>query len=259
MFSRVIAKRAAGVRLSTRSLHRVPKLEQHHQWSQEGISGVYSPEQFKMAWTDYQHYLLTNLTLLTNGTAYENKHPYQIILQSAKNTTDQHIFHYASQAHNNHLFFQQLTSKDQAQETRPSKFLMQRLVQQDIADVATLRSKIVELGSSTFGQGWLFLVEYPDKQIKLMRTNNDGTPYYYGKSQVLDLNGGVDETSYKFVENLKQRAANGEREYTLPLLSINLWDHAYIRDYGVNGREKYLENVFDCIDWNVINKRLFLV
>ncbi|RLV91693.1 37S ribosomal protein S26 mitochondrial [Spathaspora sp. JA1] len=258
MFSRVISKRVIGVQTSTRSLHLVPKLDQHKQWSSEGISGLYSPKQFKMAWTDYQNYLLTNLTLLTNGTPYESKQTYQVVLNSAKRTTDQHIFHYASQAHSNHLFFQQLTSKDKAQETKPSKLLMQKLINQDINDVETLRSRIISLGSTTFGQGWLFLVEFPDKQIKLIRTNNDGTPYYYGKTQELDLNGGVDEPTYKYLENLKQRAINEEQEFTLPVLAINLWDQAYIQDYGVNGRQKYLENVFDCIDWNVINERLFL-
>ena len=64
----------------------------------------FCPKGYNLAWTDYQNYLLTNLTLLTNGTSLEYKTPYQTLLHTAKQTTQQHVFHYASMAHNNHFF-----------------------------------------------------------------------------------------------------------------------------------------------------------
>lgn len=60
-----------------RFLHQVPKLESHETWTQEGIPGFLSPKGYNLAWTDYQNYLLTNLTLLTNGTSLEYKTPYK--------------------------------------------------------------------------------------------------------------------------------------------------------------------------------------
>jgi superoxide dismutase len=40
-----------------------------------------------------------------------------------------------------------------------------------------------------------------------------------------------------------------------PILGIDLWEHAYYLKYK-NLRKDYLENIFNCIDWEIINKRL---
>ncbi|KAG7663047.1 uncharacterized protein J8A68_003429 [[Candida] subhashii] len=239
-----------------RSVHTVPRLTQK---VDAGINGLYSQEQTRMAWFDYQDYLVKNLTLLTNGTANETRSPYQILLNTAKQPVNQHVFHYASQAHNNHFFFEQLANKEEAQLTRPSRFIMDRLIRNDIPDISVLKEKMLTLAENSVGQGWVFLVETPYKSFQIIKCNNDGTPYYYGKNQSLDLNGGVDESAYQYLENLKERAAKRERDYNLPILAISFWDQSYIKDYGLGGKKEYLERVWDCIDWNVINKRFFQV
>lgn len=40
-----------------------------------------------------------------------------------------------------------------------------------------------------------------------------------------------------------------------PILGIDIWEHAYYLKYK-NLRKDYLENIFNCIDWEIINKRL---
>jgi len=67
-------------------------LANHETWSSQGIPGLLSPQGYSTAWTNYQTYLLTNLTLLTNGTANETKKPFEILLNTAKQTTQQHTF-----------------------------------------------------------------------------------------------------------------------------------------------------------------------
>lgn len=244
---------------TSRSLHTVPALKLGEVFAKSGIEGLYTPQGFRTAWSDYQRFLTTNLTLRTNGSENELRTPYQIVLQTAKNTTEQHTFHYASQAHNNHLFFEQLAPKPEAARTRPLRFLMERLADQDFANIEAFREEFLAIADSSFGQGWLFLVELADKSVKIVRCNNDGTPYYYGKNQLLDLNGGIDEASFDYLNELKDLAARRERDFALPLLALNLWDVAYIEDYGVTGKADYLNNVWDCINWEVVNKRLFLV
>lgn len=242
-----------------RCLHQVPVLANQEKMVANGIEGLYSAKGFKTAWTDYQKYLTMNLTMHTNGTENELKTPFQIALHTAKQTTEQHIFHYASQAHNNHFVMEQLTNKSQALKTRPSRFLMEKLVLLNILDIETFREKMLLLADSSFGPGWVFLVELPDKSLKIMRCNVDGTPYYYGKNQSLDLNGGVDEGSFEYLNKLNDMAKNNTRDWTLPIMGINCWDTAYITDYGVTGKADYLANFWDCINWDVINKRLFHV
>lgn len=242
-----------------RRLHDVPVLKNQELFNKVGISGLYSPQQFDLIWNDYQKYLTLNLTLHTTGTENELRTPYQILLKTAKNTTEQHVFHYASQAHNNHFVLEQLTNKEQAQKTKPLRLLMEKLAGLNIADLDALRENMLVLADSSFGQGWVFLVEDANKALQIIRCNNDGTPYYYAKNQSLDLNGGVDEGSFEYLNLLKQMAETNKKDWTLPILGINCWDVAYIKDYGVGGKADYLANFWDCINWDVVNKRLFLV
>ncbi|KAM9900577.1 hypothetical protein OXX69_009039 [Metschnikowia pulcherrima] len=244
-------------RFGARMLHDVPVLKNHDKFAQNGIEGLYSPAGYATAWSDYQKLLTTSLTLNTVGTRHEGRTPFQLLLSTAKRTTDQHIFHYASQAHNNHFFFEQLTDKTHAATTRPSRFLLERIT--GISSLESLKKEIVRLAEAAEGQGWVFLVENPDKSFKLMLCNNDGTPYYHGKNQSLDLNGNIDPQTYEELTQVKQRGAAGELDFTLPVLAVNFWDVAFLTDYGITGKSAYLEKVFDCINWEVINKRMFQV
>lgn len=39
-----------------------------------------------------------------------------------------------------------------------------------------------------------------------------------------------------------------------PILCVNTWEHAYLRDYGVGGKRAYLERWWDRIDWEVVER-----
>lgn len=244
-------------RALVRGLHQVPRLAQDEHFGLNGIEGLYSPAGYRSAWREYQQYLITSLSLNTTGTENELRTPYQILLHTAKQTTEQHTFHFALQAHNNHFVFEQLADRSQAQRTKPSRYLMERLADQDFTTLEEFREEFLLLADSMLGQGWVFLVERADKSLGLVRCHNDGTPYFYGKNQSLDLNGAVDEASFEALSALKSRAARNDRDFNLPVLGVNCWDHAYVNDYGVVGKADYLASFWDCINWDVINKRLF--
>ncbi|HTR18590.1 MAG TPA: Fe-Mn family superoxide dismutase [Candidatus Paceibacterota bacterium] len=43
---------------------------------------------------------------------------------------------------------------------------------------------------------------------------------------------------------------------TLPIvLALDVWEHAYILDYGASGRGKYLDAFFKNLNWGVVEKR----
>ena len=130
------------------------------------------------------------------------------------------------------------------------------------------------MAENAYGQGWIYLVEDKTKNLQFLQCNNDGVPYYFGKRQQLDLNGGIDELSFNSLANLQKRAAAAsgvagqeksgvvvadEDEQYLPILAINYWDYMYVEDYGVTGKNEYLSNLWDHLNWDVINKRLFQV
>ncbi len=40
-----------------------------------------------------------------------------------------------------------------------------------------------------------------------------------------------------------------------PVILLDLWEHAYLKDFGVKGREEYAEVVLQNLDWKVIESR----
>jgi superoxide dismutase, Fe-Mn family len=39
-----------------------------------------------------------------------------------------------------------------------------------------------------------------------------------------------------------------------PVLCVNTWEHAYLRDYGVGGKRAYLQSWWERIDWAVVEE-----
>jgi len=52
-----------------------------------------------------------------------------------------------------------------------------------------------------------------------------------------------------------QEHALGLLATNTPLLVIDLWEHAYLCQFGLN-RKQYMDTVFSYIDWNVVSKRM---
>jgi Fe-Mn family superoxide dismutase len=46
----------------------------------------------------------------------------------------------------------------------------------------------------------------------------------------------------------------GHLATSAPLIVMDVWEHAYLTEYGLN-REKYLQVFFENIDWKVVNRR----
>ncbi|KAH3675993.1 hypothetical protein WICMUC_002289 [Wickerhamomyces mucosus] len=240
---------------SKRLIHTAPKLPLQAEFSEQGINGLLSREGFQTGWVDYQKYLTTRLTLLTNGTADETRHPLHITLLSAKDSTRQRVFNVASQTFNNHFFFEQLISPIK-NETAPSRSLEAKIFK-SFGSLQGLKEAFIAKSEDIQGQGWIFLVEDESKQLSLKALNNSGTPLHYSGNLLLDLNGPVSEEDYVTSLKIKTNIKNSVKDNSLPLLAISLWDHAYFLDYGIEGRKDYVSKAFDSTNWDVINARAF--
>ena len=42
---------------------------------------------------------------------------------------------------------------------------------------------------------------------------------------------------------------------TVPILVVDVWEHAYVKDYGAAGRGKYVDALRPLLDWGVVEKR----
>jgi Fe-Mn family superoxide dismutase len=78
-----------------------------------------------------------------------------------------------------------------------------------------------DIAMKTFGSGWAWLVKKPDGALELVSTSNAATPL----------------TS----ENI-------------PLLTCDVWEHAYYIDYR-NKRAEYLEKFWNIVNWGKIEER----
>lgn len=69
-----------------------------------------------------------------------------------------------------------------------------------------------------FGSGWTWLVKNADGGVEIVNTTNAGNPMTEGKT---------------------------------PLLTVDVWEHAYYVDYR-NARPKYLEEIWKIINWDFV-------
>ena len=75
--------------------------------------------------------------------------------------------------------------------------------------------------ATLFGSGWAWLVKNENGELEIVQTANAGNPL---------------------------------RENKTPLLTCDVWEHAYYLDKQ-NARPKYIEDFWNILDWNVIAKR----
>ncbi len=80
------------------------------------------------------------------------------------------------------------------------------------------KQKFSTSAATNFGSGWTWLVKNSDGSIAIVNTSNAGCPLTEGQT---------------------------------PLLTIDVWEHAYYVDYR-NARPKYLESVWAIINWDFV-------
>ena len=127
------------------------------------------------------------------------------------------IFNNAAQAWNHNFYFQTLT---------PTPVAIPELLEEKLAktfgSVADFKAEFIKAAATVFGSGWAWLCEDKEEALSIVQTQNADNPMTQG---------------------LK------------PLLTVDVWEHAYYIDYR-NRRAAYLEAVWNLIDWNKVAGRL---
>lgn len=63
------------------------------------------------------------------------------------------------------------------------------------------------------------------------------------------------ETGHLLVHWLDEQHL-GQLQNTTPILALDTWEHSYVADYLPSGKKQYIEDFFENLNWEVIEKRL---
>lgn len=82
------------------------------------------------------------------------------------------------------------------------------------------KDAFIKSAVGNFGSGWTWLVKNSDGSLEIVNTSNAANPMTDGKT---------------------------------PLLTIDVWEHAYYVDYR-NARPKYLQQIWSLVNWDFVAK-----
>ena len=127
------------------------------------------------------------------------------------------VFNNAAQVWN-HDFYWQCLAK--AKDDKPSgKF--NDAIQQRFDSLDNFKEEFAKFATDLFGSGWTWLVLDPDNQLEIINTYN---------------------------------AENPLTQQKIPLLTCDVWEHAYYIDYR-NSRPDYLGAFWNIVNWDFVSKR----
>ena len=127
------------------------------------------------------------------------------------------LFNNAGQVLNHAMYFEQF-----ANNPKPMGDKMKALIERDFGSVEDFKKEFEAKGATLFGSGWVWLSADKDGKLVITQQKNAENPVTMGLT---------------------------------PLLTFDVWEHAYYLDYQ-NRRADYLAALWQIVDWQVVEGRL---
>ena len=165
-----------------------------------------------------------NLNKLIAGTEYEGKSLEDIVISSSPSVISSAvekspaIFNNAGQILNHNLYFTQFALEPSL--SAPTGNLLAQ-IQRQWGSLEAFKADFEAKGVSLFGSGWVWLSAKEDGELVILQCPGADNPVAHG---------------------LK------------PLLTFDVWEHAYYLDYQ-NLRAAHLKALWQIIDWKVVEER----
>lgn len=131
--------------------------------------------------------------------------------------SDGKLFNQASQAWNHIFYFFQFSPNG----LKEPGGKLRKQIEDQFGSFDEFKKKFEEAGASLFGSGWVWLSADPNGKLFITQGPN---------------------------------AANPMTEGMRPLLTFDVWEHAYYLDYQ-NLRADYLRKLWEIVDWDIIEVR----
>ncbi|MEE4176102.1 MAG: superoxide dismutase [Bacteroides sp.] len=119
----------------------------------------------------------------------------------------------------NHTFYWESLSPEGGGE--PKGKLMEA-IEDSFGSFEKFKEEFSQAAATLFGSGWAWLVKNGEGKLEIVKESNAGNPMRSGKA---------------------------------PLLTCDVWEHAYYLDYQ-NRRPDYIESFWKLVNWNKVESRL---
>jgi Fe-Mn family superoxide dismutase len=126
-------------------------------------------------------------------------------------------FNNAAQVWNHIFFFESLTPERKLMPLELKDYLIR-----DFGSVESFKEEFKKAATGLFGSGWVWLAQDGSGKLHIIQEQNAGNPLRNG---------------YK------------------PLLTIDVWEHAYYIDYR-NKRAEFINRCWELFDWDKVIKRM---
>ena len=140
-----------------------------------------------------------------------------LALQEVVRRSQGGLFNNAGQVLNHTLYFEQFSPTP-----RPMSAAFAARIEKDFGSVEAFKKEFGQRGATLFGSGWVWLSA--DREGKLVITQ-------------------------------QRNAENPVTDGLTPLLTFDVWEHAYYLDYQ-NRRADHLAALWQLVDWPVVEDRL---
>ena len=127
------------------------------------------------------------------------------------------IFNNAGQVLNHTMYFEQFSPTPQ-----PMSSKFSALLEHNFGSVEAFKKEFEQKGATLFGSGWVWLSADKEGKLTITQQKNAENPVTMGLT---------------------------------PLLTFDVWEHAYYLDYQ-NRRADYLSSLWQIVDWQIVENRL---
>jgi Fe-Mn family superoxide dismutase len=179
-------------------------------YAEDALAPVISANTLKIHYGKHYKGYVDQLNKLVADTPLADLSLEEVVLAAAGNPEHIEIFHNAAQAWNHAFYWRSLTPKGSV-----ASAALQASIVASFGSAEALKKQLAAAASTQFGSGWVWLV-LADGKLKVLKTDNAQTPL---------------------------------TEHMQPLLTIDVWEHAYYLDFQ-NRRADYVGGVLDnFINW----------
>lgn len=186
-------------------------------FSKESLHPILSAEGIDYHYGKHHKTYVNNLNNLIKNTAYENLSLTDIIIAS-RNNNEIAIYNNAAQ-HYNHSFFWNCLAQEN---TTNVGVKTRQLIEEKYNTLADFKVAFNHAATKLFGSGWVWITLDEKNQLEITTLKDADTPIAFGLT---------------------------------PLLTIDVWEHAYYIDHR-NARINFILGFWSIINWDFVEKNI---